>query len=257
MEIPRTKDGKYELIFPESTAHTWPIKIVDALAGRRLYRATTISPEQARKFDEKYNLRGIFSQKRYDVNKDPEGLFVSISIPITGRIPRECIETLDQKYFEPQEEPVGHNFIEPFVSFGAKEDIEGILNSDSFGNLLDRISPYWIVDQLPKQTRIYFSDFGKADSTYREIFKKAKAIDIIKEGEVRSFLQALSFLAVESVRYDAKKVVNFEPRDSLLRNQGFYGDESEGTPINASKILQKKVANTAIALCEEYLSEMR
>jgi hypothetical protein len=256
MNIPRTKDGKHKLLFTGSTSITRPIKLVDALVGRRLHQLiiSLQSVAQAKNFDKKYSLKGkIFSQDGYDSNDDPERLFGSISIPVYGRIPREGLEVLTT---EGSEEPVGYKFIEPYTSFTAGEDIEGLLSRDSLGNLLSRTSPHNLVHRLPSNLQRFFDSFGNAYDRYNEIFKKAKAQDIVEDSQVRNFLQALSLLAVENVRYEAMEVFNLKISYPFLRNRIYYGDEIGRTPINASKKLQKKVAASAIALCEEYLYEM-
>ena len=72
IKIPRTKDGKHRLVFPESTFHTYPLRFRPSFIGRRLYeviKRTSGNPTLARKLDEKYKGRFLLS---YPIAEDPE-----------------------------------------------------------------------------------------------------------------------------------------------------------------------------------------
>ncbi len=253
VEIPRTKDGKHEVIFPQSAFFAgYPLKIRSAIAGRFLYETLDLESNIARRLDERYG--GDFLRS-YPTYKDPEKLLTKITTPCTGRIPAEKEETLEIDNSFTHTYLVGDRYIEPitpFTNFYSSFD-NPLLDRDIFGNLLSKTIPS--VDKLTPEYKKFFLDLARAIEIYETIWNEGTLDYVISDKKNRQFAKGLSILAVETTRDQALEMNSI--LKGVLRNWEYYDDEREGEgPIVASHRLHKLASDVAIALCDEYLSEI-
>lgn len=239
-------------------------------------------PKKLKELGEKYwmdpqNLQGIkderISYKFRDSNiqdRKVEGflaLLGDISLPVMGAIKVDRSVGKDGIFFFE-----GDDFGEPFLPFGTFPQTDGTYNYrglqvfsvDSFGGMLSKgpIFDSWCYTPgLVPELDAMKPDFNNW-STYRrdKMFQflhdeGGNLRKILQNEEVGEYLKRAAKFFVLSALFTAKFLVR-DPIQGMMGFENHMSHRGMGGPIRASVELQKTICEAAIALCEEYLSEM-
>lgn len=254
---PRTKDGKHEIVFTTEAMDNHDFQLRSAFEGRRvgeLIKTLRTDQTRARELSERYPQ----FLKEYDCVEDVEGLFSSISVPYMGRIheDRKIKRTREGMKFEE-----GNSLIPPFIpifcaSFPFVQ--EGALESFERSIYQWDDSVNWLTPQLP----------------YEEIVDGVPELGNYNPRRLSEFAHMLRVdkQDLETIRKDEtmmkglEDIAHFHILRALEEARGYQSDFGlcERAPLKShwenhaciSPELTRTLANSAVALCDEYLGEL-
>jgi hypothetical protein len=254
---PRTKDEKHELVFPEDFSKNHGCDLRAALESRIILEILNLNPREAEELNKHYKLAYMYP---YDFVKDPFSFLQRISIPYVGKIsPDRDHPTGNDMYCE------GDSFLPPYEPLFRQYNAETfpIFSSDSFGgvnkqgvhldtrlhqyvpelknfkNIADRVS------ELSNNLEILNSGCGGGDIP-----------TILGQEELTQSLREYCLFNIYISLAISREIPHSDFYASI--SSGFTDDfERDGIKMGcASKKLRDKIAQSAEALCLEYLSEV-
>ena len=288
---PRTKDGKHEIVFTPGLYDNHEFSLRSAFEGRRLWELVNVlrDKERGKALAEKYP-QFLFE---YDCVQDSEGLFGFISIPYIGRISRDRKSKKHRRFEAYEGDKLIPPFFPLYYApeWVAEHIEEGTIKSADEKSLRyeDRSLIYLWTDSPNAVNCPHFESIERSFDGWQELYdefpemkqygKKGKEItyqeyrerfgdlihklrverpaldEIRKDENLMSGLENIARLHV----LDSLAVASWYQRDSKLRERApkkTSRNSSDREWANASPELTKRLADSAVALCEEYLSEM-
>lgn len=267
MKIPKTKDGKHVLLFPELASANRLYRLRAAVEGRLMWESLSKlqqDPELVARLDDNYNnFFYAFDPSAYNPYDDPEKIFANVSIPLVARIRPNKQILLEGKGKIIKKEAGLRN------PDGSSKIPEGDSFKRPYGSILYAGNPYpiWCQGDSPNS---YMGASDKERKEYSEMtikesneiknrfYQKKKLIEILSDTVL---IEGLRKEALGYVRLSKKELArNPNTAFEMMDRNGYYFIEDETGPairFMASPKLREKIKVSANALIEEYLSEMR
>lgn len=252
MEIPKTKDEKHDLVFTENILSGSGGHVNRSVAGRLAYELFRIGDQNPKKIQELYKKYGNISN--YDVAKDPEQLFEDVTIPVIGT---PDIDTALIKNISSEKYAIVNRLIAPYSKFTESQRcFNGIFNTDHINSLTnfsgEELSP----------TREAFRDKRIA------IFDNCNVYDLstFLDPEWREPMKIWARGLCQGIRKEYARdgeCFNFRNRVKMTNEQkGFARPCNDYETINGfmpviDLKLSHTLADSVVAICDEYLSEMK
>ncbi len=282
---PRTKDGEHQIVFTPGLYDNHDFHLRSGFEGRRLWElASVLESDRGRALADRHP-HFLFE---YDCVQDSDKIFHLVSNPHIGRI--SCDRKLSKPGFSEEEAPYeGDTLIPPFFpifytpEFVAKYIEEGTFESANAQLLLfkERSLIYmwpdsqnaitssnigasyykgWqeLFDEFPEMRR--FSDENNRHGVGLVVTKLRKErLTLTEIRESKELMTGLESIALYHV-LDALASASMFQKDFALcqrspRDTFRNGHDQERT--YASPDLTRRLADSAVALCKEYLSEMK
>ena len=267
---PRTKDGQHEIVFTTGAHDDHDFALRSAFEGRRLWeimRVLSMKNDRAKSLSKNYP-QFLFD---YDCIGDAERIFDSISVPHQGVISRDRIIENSTEY------PVyeGSHLLPPFIPIFYRHSRGLELSEQVQKEMAQREVYMWgdspnklmcparsayeaICDEFPDIKRHDSENNREAlrDLIYKLRTKRPALKDIIEDNQVVEGLEDLAKFHV----LEAFASAMFFQKDSQVRMRAPCRESYEGKKafcVRASPELMKRLADSAVALCKEYLSEMK
>lgn len=256
---PRTKDGKHEIVFTMELHDNHDFDLRSAFEGRRLWEVVKVLKDQDRaKVLAERHPQFLFE---YDCVEDIEGIFCSVSTPFMGNISKDrTIKEGSDGYVVYEGDKLLPPFLPIFFSpyMFVKKNVLYIhsvnksmyLWGDSPNAVMGYLSEeaYMAVPELKDYSKREISDFIGKLRTERPVLD-----DIRKNGNLMGGLENLARFHVLDALADARW---YQSDSGLCARVPLKSAYEEPIHTQTSPELTKKLADSAVALCLEYLSEM-
>ena len=267
---PRTKDEQHEIVFTTGAHDDHDFALRSAFEGRRLWeimRVLNMKNDRAKSLAKNYP-QFLFD---YDCIGDAERIFDSISVPHQGVISRDRIIENSTEY------PVyeGSHLLPPFIPIFYRHSRGLELSEQAQKRMAQREVYLWgdspnklmcparsayeaIGDEFPEVKRHDSKDNREAllDLIYKLRTKCPALKDIIEDTSTMKGLENLAefhvleaFTIARSFQNDSQLCIRAPSEESYEGKKAFC--------VRASPELMKRLADSAVALCKEYLSEMK
>ena len=273
MNIPRTKDGKYELLFPGRAGSNHLYHLRSAVEGRLMWEALArLSSDKSlvEKLDAIYRgAEGVYDRffGHYDPYKDSEGIFTGVSLPLIARIkPDKSQFVKGTKRLIVTEEAakrmavmsnrkavMGDSFQKPYERILT---FDGIWNPDSYN-----VNSFITDEEFSRNVK---GRFESNETRYaHELPDRICIRDVLADNKLVESLKQLSMFYVFNALDEAELPARLEqdPPWMCEENYRFFrasdAKDAPSTCACASLKLRKQVTEAAVALCNEYLAEMK
>jgi hypothetical protein len=254
-EIPTTKNGSHELVFPQDFIQNHGIALRGALEARTVLELLRTRPGHP--IHDKYRLE---YEQRYPVETDPGNILASISVPYVGAIIPTQTEGVRERL-------LGEQFQEPFHPLYMLGEYPNLVPLT-----MDSLTPIYkagFFTQEYEDAVTLVPELAEYASFDRELQEKLTPLRselsklegslsaITKRDDLTTFLARTAEFTLLLALYQARRVTQ-EP--GSVRGMGFHDSSffvGEAEEVYASPLLIKKVGLAAEALCLEYLAETR
>jgi len=251
-EIPTTKDGKYQLVFPyDWTMHSPRVRSpVCGRLGYELLDSIDKNPDLFKKLHEEFG--SIF---RYDFANDPANIFAGITIPVVGSLDLESAVKIEDRFVisELRHKP-------PYIPFNryknnnGKSVLRGCFDSDSVENSLfaayfDPERVQTSNEELKEMAKAW--EMGSSDPSIGYSAPNYN-LEIVLNPEWRRLMKKVCTLQCQGTKVFAEDKI----KQDLWPPLTIFDDEKR-INIMIAKDARIKVYEAVAGLCDEYLKEMK
>ncbi len=256
---PRTKDGEHEIVFTMELHNNHDFHLRSAFEGRRLWELVKVLKDQDRaKVLAERHPQFLFE---YDCVEDVEGIFRSVSTPFMGHISKDrTIKEGSDGYVVYE----GNKLLPPFLPIFFSPYMfvrENILKIYSENRLV------YLWGDSPNAVMGYLSEEVYVEVPELKEYNKRELSDFI--GKLRTERPALDDIQKNSdLMSGLEKIARFHVLDALADAKWYQNDSGlcaraplksayeEPIHTQTSPELTRRLADSAVALCLEYLSEI-
>ena len=262
---PKTKDGKHDLVFTSQESVNHDLRLRSALEARLIFEVLRLAqnePERIRRVFERHPEFFLYDRHDLPLHENPEGILDRMSVPHVGLI-KPVLRTnepeIEGDILVPPYAPVGY-FFQPeenrYLCFF------NILTRDAFNLGTKR----WLEDEFTEELkRDGLGRLIEIPNQYEGVFGKVYGlrgdpIKIANDGNLLQTMQDMALLHLLYSRFAANSTIN--GRNPLpFRGEFVNDDRMEELKwcklIGISHDLTQRLAESGLALCDEYLADIR